>query len=706
MGQASQAWPLFQYDSPLSCGEIRLLRFRPWRSHEAGGNDLLMRFEIVRVSLDQLKMECSGRETGSPYVALSYVWGSTENPRKIFLEHNRGDNVKQSRRKQMQEGLNGFLEVTQNLETALRHFQGVISGWVWIDAICINQREEGTTETSSQVRQMNEIYRTAQETIVWLGPGDVSSDLAMRHIGKIGKKAFTSGLMGVRVSELRAWPNFGMNDRGRDLDRIRTCLDVMFRDMSNPGDNPFPFVEYGDLMQREWFERVWVLQEVMVAQHVVIVCGSEKVEYDHFMAGAHFYNIWVNKIVREIGVPSSIGRIWAFVKLWRRYGYRFLICFGKQHLIHERATSTLAIRQMKNEKGESVLTLKEHLARAFAMDSRATMNASKAEDRIYALLGISSDHEKLRIIPDYSRNWEDVYVETAKALIEEGHYDILSFSSPRSRELNLPSWVPDWTAYVRKPWGGYIEDQLFSASTECPRTLADQNLVCKNPKNLILESFYVDRITEAGAPWTCRTGDAIDWKGAGRMMAEVERFLLLSNKYSDDEITEAVWRIPIGDKDKGGPFSQTQRATVNSAQGFKELKEVLKSKKPHMESGSLKFVIYLAAMQTMCDSRPFRSSQGHVGLCPDAAIEGDIIILPVGSHVPLVIREERRGSIRTVGREQVDDMGTRHHEQLHSSGQFEYNEVYEVVGEAYVHGIMDGEFPRSHPSSRQLMELK
>jgi hypothetical protein len=663
-----------------------------------------MRFEIVRVSLDQLKTECSGQETGSPYVALSYVWGSAKNPRKIFLEHNGGDDVNQTHRKPTKEGLNGFLEVTQNLETALRHFQGVISGWMWIDAICINQSEEETTEKSSQVRQMTEIYRTARATIVWLGPGDASSDLAMRYIDKIGKKAFASGLMEMRVSELLAWPNFGTNDRGRYLDRIRTCLDEMFKDMSRRDDGPFPFVEYGDLMRREWFERVWVLQEVMVAQDVVIVCGKEKVEYDHFMAGAHFYNIWVNKISREIGVPGLIGRLWAFAKLWRQYGYRFLICFG--HLIHERATSTLATRRMRNEKGESELTLKEHLARAFAKDSKATMNASKAEDRIYALLGISSDREKLRLTPDYSRDWEDVYVETAKALIEEGHLDILSFSSPQSRRLNSPSWVPDWTASIRKPWGGYIEDQLFSAGAECPRTLADQNFVCKSPKNLILESFYVDRITEAGAPWTCSTRDSIDWKGADQMLAEVERFLHLSNKYSDDEKTEALWRIPIGDKDKGGPLSLTQRATVNSSQGFKELKEVLKSKKPNMQSGSLKIVIYLAAMQMMCDSRPFRSSQGYVGLCLDAAIEGDIIIIPVGSHMPLVIREKRCGSFRTVRREQVDEVGTRHDEQLHSSGQIEFKEAYEVVGEAYVHGIMDGEFPKSHPSSRRLFELE
>jgi hypothetical protein len=51
-------------------------------------------------------------------------------------------------------------------------------------------------------------------------------------------------------------------------------------------------------------------------------------------------------------------------------------------------------------------------------------------------------------------------------------------------------------------------------------------------------------------------------------------------------------------------------------------------------------------------------------------------------------------------------VGTRHDEQLHSSGQIEFKEAYEVVGEAYVHGIMDGEFPKSHPSSRRLFELE
>ena len=66
-------------------------------------------------------------------------------------------------------------------------------------------------------------------------------------------------------------------------------------------------------------------------------------------------------------------------------------------------------------------------------------------------------------------------------------------------------------------------------------------------------------------------------------------------------------------------------------------------------------------MMSMHGSRPFISEKGYVGLDPSLLRPGDVLFVPFGAHVPYVIREEPS------------------------------KKLWRLVGEAYVHGIMDGE---------------
>ncbi|KAF8853415.1 hypothetical protein BDZ45DRAFT_598601, partial [Acephala macrosclerotiorum] len=84
-----------------------------------------------------------------PYTALSYCWGNTEDQATIVV--------------------NGFdVSVTKNLESALRELQRRGKDWVWVDALCINQKDQD--EMGHQILRMRGIYRNAIETISWLGP--------------------------------------------------------------------------------------------------------------------------------------------------------------------------------------------------------------------------------------------------------------------------------------------------------------------------------------------------------------------------------------------------------------------------------------------------------------------------------------------------------------------------------------------------------
>jgi hypothetical protein len=82
------------------------------------------------------------------YRALSYCWGDPLVTKPIIV--------------------NGcVMQVTANLEAALRELKAQQLKVLWVDALCINQSD--TVERGIQVTRMGHIYSRAYEVIAWLG---------------------------------------------------------------------------------------------------------------------------------------------------------------------------------------------------------------------------------------------------------------------------------------------------------------------------------------------------------------------------------------------------------------------------------------------------------------------------------------------------------------------------------------------------------
>lgn len=123
----------YQYSPlPTDADDIRLLELHP--GNEA--DDIIITIQ-----------HCSLVTATGKYDALSYVWGSTDNPVAIKV---RSDTLHKD----------NSLSVTQNLAVALQHLRGPdLPRTFWIDAICIDQKN--MQERSKQVLRMNEIYGNA-----------------------------------------------------------------------------------------------------------------------------------------------------------------------------------------------------------------------------------------------------------------------------------------------------------------------------------------------------------------------------------------------------------------------------------------------------------------------------------------------------------------------------------------------------------------
>jgi ankyrin repeat protein len=159
------------------------------------------------------------------YEALSYVWGSSELVECIILDRKR-------------------LWITDNLYSALHCLRlHDRDRYLWIDAICINQADK--EEQSWQVQQMGKIYGSAEGVLFWLGKATLEIMSLMDTLNQ-----YPDGLLGRLTLDDNRW------------DDCRTGL--------------------RQLLGRQWFTRVWILQEVANARKATVYCGTRSVPAEIF----------------------------------------------------------------------------------------------------------------------------------------------------------------------------------------------------------------------------------------------------------------------------------------------------------------------------------------------------------------------------------------------------------------------------------------
>ncbi|KOC09605.1 hypothetical protein AFLA70_1g009091 [Aspergillus flavus AF70] len=154
------------------------------------------------------------------------------------------------------------LGVTANLYEALLSLRETRpgNGEYWIDAVCMNQSD--MTERNAQVGMMGRIYQSADLVLVWLG--DCSSKLAqgLPELEALAQRPprelppFELLIDDESTSTTAASSAFFKNDRFCISAAAMTVL---------------------DLTNRQWFKRIWVLQEFCLAKHVVFLYGKHYV---------------------------------------------------------------------------------------------------------------------------------------------------------------------------------------------------------------------------------------------------------------------------------------------------------------------------------------------------------------------------------------------------------------------------------------------
>ncbi|CAG9984233.1 unnamed protein product [Clonostachys byssicola] len=457
--------------------EIRLLSLEPSK----GGD------EPLQLSLYTVPLDCPGG-----YEALSYTWGDTLPKFDVRV--------------------NGFgFQIGGNLHSALRHLRYQDQRRrLWVDAICINQ--DDIQEREEQVSIMRGIYGTASSVIAWIGESDGSSDeRAFDFMDKILDQIHSRVVLNrfLAADTAPTSSEFSLAIHKDNMDWIRSVTSL--------GLVGSPWLDLLHLLQRPWFSRVWIIQEVVMATDVTMRCGERTLTWLLFRLCIRFVKhyivtIWDSSAPEDIlkldldayrhyqrsgGVISLEKAIMRIINVDQLRRQRRLIDLTTTCTQQSRQGSYLAapvllppsITQLLGIEtpGQSMPQAMTHEERVYAaqppMDFEVgrllkdcslyqlfrkfrSCDATDHRDKVYALLGIAERiHGSHHALPvSYKNSVEAVLWNLiSNHLTSTKSLNFLSDGSGLSGPEGFPSWIPLWyeTHLETHPYS-FLSDALAS----------------------------------------------------------------------------------------------------------------------------------------------------------------------------------------------------------------------------------------------------
>jgi hypothetical protein len=166
----------------------------------------------------------------------------------------------------------------QRLEDKSKSSSGRI---VWIDAICINQ--DDILERNVQVQMMGTVYEKAKCVLIWLGE-DPSNDRAalkyFRELNELAKQARTPSpkASGEYVTGLST-----------DLTTYGENYEINIEDLKQLSEeaklerlNKVDWDAILKICYRSFWERLWVIQEVVLSQRRLVLYGNDILPWEYF----------------------------------------------------------------------------------------------------------------------------------------------------------------------------------------------------------------------------------------------------------------------------------------------------------------------------------------------------------------------------------------------------------------------------------------
>ena len=419
---------------------------------------------------------------------------------------------------------------------------------------------------------------------------------------------------------------------------------------------PLAWKAFKDIFGLAWWKRIWVIQEVEVARNVLAVCGNAQIS-------AQTFDVAISKI-REIVHPD-------------------LLCLDRDVVLTKTIKAPLEIDPRPG--GRDLLSL------AYLYCGR---ESTDARDKLYALLGLSEDMD---FEPDYRLSVVDVYARFVTACIKRsGKLDILNFAG-LGNQKDIPSWIPDWSNLKgAKPLHNYkswTHAPHFNASSplelngvtrHSTQTSWETTPIHINGAFLcvIENGFVFDTVRSLSNPAVkvkaLKSSNTPLMKQWISMYQEEEKVKL--EKYGHpwpyntrDDIRNAFWLTLVADSGPS-PNDRPSNSRQRYAAGLVAFTHWLHGSKQTPPPSNYDFQLNLNF--TAWRRRFIITNLGFFGLVPMETRTNDLVCILSGGQTPFILRK-------------VEEVSENLKKESWNLGG--YGGIYQLIGECYVSGIMDGE---------------
>ena len=499
----------------------------------------------------------------------------------------------------------------------------------------------------------------------WLGEAKDDSHLAFRIMKAWGNVLIANGL---------ADHNQVIDERYGE--KVLNAVEEM--------SDPFNLRAWKAVMKclnRPWWSRVWMVQEFILGKNAMLQCGQNRMSWRQLSAAA------------AISTPEVHDRI------------------GPQEQFNVKAATMYVQRSLYHASPREDFLLRDALI--VALNDNSRRSSTDPRDKVYGVLGLMSASGQSLMQVDYSLSIEEICIIVARqSMLVSPHtekdpiLDLLREAGTSNRAPALlgkiPTWVPDWQKHVG---GGKITNSLPSSKYCATKGSHSDPRFSKDGLTLHVWGAVLDRVSskfdvfhppgQEIRPWV---QDEI-WKIAGLLgggeqyptgitrlealfrttTCDIDTFL---QRWNDNLTTVhaylATFCVELAEarlkgRGKTGRPSSIQEAVRSEKDmpadtGFGSIFSATSIGLPRFpdDYDFDQGWEMSSRLHTMRGGDPytqkrcyFSTEKSYLGLGPIGTREGDLICVLFGSNVPHVLREN--------------------------------NGEYILIGEAYIHGFMDGE---------------
>ncbi|KUJ11334.1 CNVH-domain-containing protein [Mollisia scopiformis] len=421
--------------------------------------------------------------------------------------------------------------------------------YIWIDALCINQ--EDNDEKAIQVGMMGRIYKSAKSVVVWLGRerqdvNDTTAEDLFLDTWMLDAAGTSGKLDETTLDALLDDPQRHLSPKApADLkETVTNWIKKLDEKQMRSWLIGLPF------FRRSWFERAWVIQELVMAQEITVLCGQFVFSWDTF-------------VLLSCAVDSCRVLMRAGTNPKGERGENFHTIVYRSAAMSSKTVDPelYEIPAMTLERRRRAYHRQGALSSMSALALSRNYNATDTRDKVFAVLSISAPIRLSTktgthsVLPDYVQPARDLFVYVAMSLLQAHGPSILSLirnpATPRVK--GLPSWVPDLTMPIHyQPLGISIESLVSEAGQTTATAIYDAigNNTLQPAYHVTAESYLVlhgfrwDSVQEIAQPGLSNIGpDTVELFRWGQIISELGG--------SVAENRAILWRTLISDEAQG-----------------------------------------------------------------------------------------------------------------------------------------------------------